>query len=124
MAEKSGVPANTNPFCILADNDLFDGMFEGLAPQYFVTSNLDTSCPANVIAPVLSQTEAEDLVRALFDGDCCASLAIKEEFIHIIPADIKGQVLVGNPADKEFGRCLHEECYYIDDGVTKKEVLG
>jgi hypothetical protein len=125
MKEKSGVPANINPFCIYSDNDIADGMFETIAPRYFSFNSAgDTTCPSNLNSPELTQTEAENLVRSLFNSDPCAFLAIREEFVHIIPADIKGRVLVGNPEDREFGRCLHEECYYIDDGITKKEVLG
>ncbi len=96
MSTEHGVPANVNPFCIVYDEDIADGAFSMIAPQYFVEIGEYRKyiCPTQIESPALTQEEAEDLVRKLIQQNIVESLAIKIDFIHIIPEDRDGEVFV------------------------------
>ena len=93
----NGIPAHTNPFCIIEDQTIDDGVHCGIAPQYF-DFDLDRypsmQPVVNCIAPVLSQEEAEALLHEMFNNDPVGEFAVKEQFAHIIPADLRGKVAV------------------------------
>lgn len=115
-AMKEGLPANVNPFCIVADNDMFDGMFEQIAPEYFVTLKEPsrTDCPTKYrIRSELSQAEAEELVSNLVGVDVTRSLAVKREFSHIIPKNLRSEVFVAKRWDTLTGRCALIDCFQI-----------
>ncbi|MBI3633011.1 MAG: hypothetical protein HY226_01840 [Candidatus Vogelbacteria bacterium] len=113
---KQGVPANTNPFCINSDDDIFDGALEQTAPNYFgTTHDPDGTCGGwgtyarqRISVPALSQLEAEKLFLDLAGVDYVRCLVVKEEFIHIIPSDWPEEVWITKSAGET---CARTECY-------------
>ena len=103
--QEGGVPENTNPFCVNEDTCIGDGILMRVAPQYFSDDGSTPSgdrAPLKVTAPKLSQQEAENLVRELYESDILqgATFAVKEDFTHIIPKDLQGKVYISrNPGE-------------------------
>ncbi len=119
MAEKNGVPENTNPFCMVEDNDICDGMFNEIAPQYFEEISDNTGgccfvCKPQTNSKALSQEEVEKLVRDLFTWDVLKCLAVREEFIHIIPPDLADGIWVARSPYAESGMHQLQRCYRLN----------
>ena len=104
------LPANVNPFVILHDVCIDDGLLVGDFPQYFrdglgddlrevCDCGIHTYAPVQVETPALSQEQAEDLVRRIAETEAIYEVAVKEEFYHIVPEDLKDQF----PVTKSFG---------------------
>ena len=113
---KEGVPANINPFSIITDRDICDGSLEMEAPGYFSNinsegGNCDTYAPSEIEKLALSQKQAEDLVRNLSNADVVRSLAVKEPYAHIIPADLKNLIPVSKGLNDT---CLEIETYFLE----------
>lgn len=101
---RGGVPANTNPFCVVEDIHLDDGLAVGEAPDYF-SEHPRTHALTNITCPALSQREAESLVRDVCDADPQDSIAVIAKYRHIIPKDMRMRVPVVLKKNVRDGLC-------------------
>ena len=118
---KNGLPENVNPFSIVADICICDGILGSKFPTYFSAdgkfgADQFGSCHScfalvKVRTPSLSQAEAEALVRRLHQADSLGIVAVKEPYAHIIPADLKKSVRI---AQSTGGRTVRTETYYLE----------
>ncbi len=118
--DKQGLPANVNPFCVVDDHCLCDGLHAYHWPGYFAEiprsepnrNPCGVTARADVQMPALSQQEAEAFVRDVHDHDCLSRVfAVKEEWKHLIPADLRKSVLVAKTTE---GHCLSDATYYLE----------
>ena len=123
MTNKHGLPANVNPFCIVATSCLCDGMLQQEFPQYFAFAgeeDRDSGCGGGCIAraevrtPALSQAEAEKLIRDAHDCDpyspSTPQFAVKEAYAHIIPAELRKEQAIARTGD---GQCTSDQIYFL-----------
>lgn len=106
---RSGVPAGVNPFCVVSDINIDDGVETLHAPQYFKDGRYGTTAPPRVDSEFLPYEKARELVKTLYDADILdGSWAVKEEFAHIIPKDINPLV-----TKSQRGRVASDRCYRL-----------
>lgn len=109
-----GLPANRNPFSMNLDETIHDGTQLDAAPAFFKQDNDAYGVVAKeddeTISPELTQEEAELLVQAVFKHDPLFCVAIKEEFSHIIPIDLKTHVMV---TSSKTGVCDMTNVWYL-----------
>ncbi len=118
--DETGIPENTNPFSVLTDVCICDGILVAEFPLYFsmdgnFPSDDFSSCrtcfaPPEIQVKRLSQAEAEALVRRACEVDPVGVVTVKEPYAHIIPRDLKKTVgVTKNPT----GRCVRNETYLL-----------
>ncbi len=118
---RKGLPENVNPFSVIADVCICDGVLSSEFPVYFRSDgNFDPdqsgSCRtcfalADVLTPRFSQDEIESLVRRIHASEPVGIVAVKEQYAHIIPENLKKSVRVTQSAG---GRTLRTETYYLE----------
>lgn len=107
-----GVPANTNPFCVVEDVCIDDGILELCAPLYFIPGR-GTNAPSKVESPEYSQEVIEEMVREMYETDILdGSFAVRKSFVHIIPEELRGKVLIAPKWDSQ-GKCNSLDCYRL-----------
>ena len=119
MRKGRGLPANYNPFLVIANRGVDDDTLEKLAPQYFYfrSSSDLPAADSQAKTPFLTQKDAEELVRRLAVGDTKQSFAVREECRHIIPEDLRktvpvAKVIVDIYYNGSF--CSEEDIYFLD----------
>lgn len=111
------IPPDTNPFSVVTDECIDDGVYESELPEYFGcdhTESLDCSSFArqHVVARGLTTKEATALLRRAKEHDPIPSLAVKERFSEMIPVDLMREVPV---TTTEGPRCQSKDCYFLPD---------
>jgi|GEM_PF-2739903 len=117
---KRGLPENVNPFVVLEDVCIDDGILPVFFPKYFSEENKKSGCGTFAQIPILAaallQEQAENLVRRVFnegvDGEI-GSFAVKENYVHILPADLRRRVRVAKHWNAK-GRCSQIDTYYLE----------
>ena len=111
---RDGIGANVNPFSVIEDEDICDGSLVRVAPKFFIKDGdtLTTLAPVMVRSPARSQKSAEALVCKLQRSDPNRSFAVKEEFFHIIPLDLRDEIRVTKSSEST---CHSRECYFLGE---------
>jgi len=115
-----GLPANVNPFSVIVDYCLCDGLVAGEFPNYFRDNAFPQAlrgcfCRARKVkCEALSQKEAELLVETVVKTDPIMAIGVKEAYKHIVPAHLMKEVLIVRTKN---GQCTESE-------IVNKDILN
>ena len=117
---KGGVPANTNPFCMtdmaLAGLTTEDDADVPVGYLRIYDPDGEPYAPVDYNGPALSQKEAERIITDIYNVDAMeGSVAVRSEYAHIIPKDMRARVRVVDSSKTLEGRCNFDDTYLLED---------